>query len=72
VIDFDTRSFESQHGNTIYVPALRLKDWVLWDDQPVPAARPVTVPIESPAAPVVKALPQPKRAPRDMDDDLPF
>jgi hypothetical protein len=40
VIEIDARSFESQHGSTIYVPIFRLVDWDYWEpDTPAPSVR---------------------------------
>jgi hypothetical protein len=76
VVELDSRSFETQHGNTIYVPVFRLVDWKIWDGQPTPTAKPVLVPIAPPALPAkptaqkVAKAPPPKR--NDMDDVIPF
>jgi len=74
-VELDSRSFETQHGNTIYVPVFRLVDWKIWDGQPTPTAKPVLVPIApalpaKPAAQKVAKAPPPKR--NDMDDVIPF
>jgi hypothetical protein len=77
VVEIDSRSFDSQHGNTIHVPVFRLIDWELWDGQPMPAAQPVAVPIlPSPSPPTATAkLAAPTRTRADggdMDDEIPF
>jgi hypothetical protein len=74
VIEPDARSFESQHGSTIYVPVFRLVDWQYWDaNTPMPP-----VPLRSisavtlPAKPTAKLAAPPGAKRGDMDDDVPF
>jgi hypothetical protein len=74
VVKPDSRSFESQHGSTIYVPVFRLVDWQFWEaDTPAPPVSPVAVPIAAPT----QSKPAPRQLPKhgedsDMDDEIPF
>jgi len=71
----ESRSFESQHGSTIYVPVFRLADWAFWEEGvPATAVKPVLVPIAPPAkASAAKTIAPPKSGKRgDMDDEIPF
>jgi hypothetical protein len=86
VVELQTRNFESQHGNTIYVPVFRLVDWEFWEpDTPAPDVQPVPLPPPKPALATRKAgidtndddvsdiAPLGKAKPRgDMDDEIPF
>jgi hypothetical protein len=75
VIRPDARSFESQHGSTIFVPLFWPPvGWQLWDDQPMPPVplRPIGAvpPPAKPATAKLAASPGAKRG--DMDDEIPF
>jgi hypothetical protein len=75
IIELDTRSFESQHGTTIYVPIFRLKDWGYWEpDTPAPEARPVPIPPPAPPTPPSSSTFKPAAIAKrnDMDDEIPF
>jgi hypothetical protein len=76
VIEPDARSFESQHGSTIFVPVFRLVDWAFWEgDMPAPPVplRPAST-VSLPAKPAVTAkLAAPAAAKQsDLDDTIPF
>jgi hypothetical protein len=75
VIEPDARSFESQHGSTIYVPVFRLVDWAFWEgDMPAPPVplRPAST-VSLPTKPATAKLAAPAAAKRgDMDDEIPF
>jgi hypothetical protein len=81
VVEIESRSFDSQHGNTVHVPVFRLVSWELWNDQPLPPAQPVPVPIAPPPKPApLAASPKPtaavpdkaRRQGGDMNDEIPF
>ena len=60
VVQPDARSFESQHGSTIYVPVFRLVDWDFWEPDtpaplPVPCRHRSTHAIQTRTAPVTEA-----------------
>jgi hypothetical protein len=55
VVVLENRSFEPQHGGTIFVPVFRLVGWEFWDGQPTAAVKPVLIPIAPPAAPAQTA-----------------
>jgi hypothetical protein len=79
VVELDARSFESQHGSTIYVPIFRLVDWAFWDGTPAAPVALVPVPTAPPppaiaarkdTPPKAKALAKSRRG--DLDDEIPF
>jgi hypothetical protein len=64
VIELDTRSFESQHGSTIYVPVFRLVDWDFWEPG-TPASPVALVPMPT-AAPAIATT---RKVTDNNDDD---
>ena len=78
VVELETRNFESQHGNLIYVPVFKLIGWEFWQaDTPAPAVAPVSVPLPapspSPSAKSATTAPKAVTARNDsMDDEIPF
>jgi hypothetical protein len=77
VVEIESRSFNTQHDNTIHVPVFRLVDWELWDGVPTPMAQPVAVPIAPPPKAVTAKAATAKPAVRqpqsfDLDDEIPY
>jgi hypothetical protein len=77
VIEPDARSFESQHGSTIYVPIFRLVSWGFWEgDEPAPPVplRPVSA-VSLPAKPTaikLSATAKDNASHDDLDEEIPF
>jgi hypothetical protein len=74
VVEPDSRSFESQHGSTIYLPVFRLVDWQFWEpDTPAPSVSPVPLPPPASVKPTATAPAKPlSQRGGDMDDEIPF
>jgi hypothetical protein len=72
VVKLKARSFESQHGNTIYVPVFRLVDWAFWaPDTPAPPVALVPIPSPPPSKPAITAH-KADTDNNDLSDTIPF
>jgi hypothetical protein len=76
VVRLASRSYESTHGNLIYVPVFKLLSWAFWEaDTPLPplplrAASAVSLPAKVTKAAIAKLVELPQ--PADIDDKIPF